>query len=223
MKKTGACSAFTVIPALFAVRCDFQRKSGSTHFRPYSAFYRLAKVGTGLAYVHHDIREVPDDWPTSAAGSPLRRVSACSLTSTTPRGTAAAARDRPTSVGPERGTGCKRTASVVRRTGSDSWQQEPANRMDDTMWAVTRRKSSATCSDEDGDPRRWQHRGRSAAPNLAGRCGDASGRGNRSWPVPWRGTKPTEGEGVGRLATVGRRYGPDSGAKPRGRGSSIPR
>lgn len=29
-----------------------------------------------------------------------------------------------------------------------------------------------------------------------------------------------EGEGVGRLATVGRRYGPASGATPRGRGSS---
>jgi len=34
---------------------------------------------------------------------------------------------------------------------------------------------------------------------------------------PRRGTKPTEGQGATRLATVERRYGPDSGGKPRSR------
>jgi hypothetical protein len=53
-----------------------------------------------------------------------------------------------------------------------------------------------------------------------GRCGDASGREVGPGQNPGGETKPTEGEGGHRLATVGGRYGPISGARPRGRGSS---
>ena len=39
-------------------------------------------------------------------------------------------------------------------------------------------------------------------------------------PEPWRGTKPMEGEGAQSRATGSARNGPDSGARPRSRGSS---
>ena len=47
-----------------------------------------------------------------------------------------------------------------------------------------------------------------------------TGRHVLAYPNPGGDSKPMEGEGARSLATVDERYGPDSGATPRGRGSS---
>jgi hypothetical protein len=77
-----------------------------------------------------------------------------------------------------------------------------------------------------GDSSRRSRRNESTAMSAdfggqgrVGRCGDASGREVEPGQNPGEETKPTEGEGGHQPATVEGRYGPNHGARPRGRGS----
>jgi len=76
------------------------------------------------------------------------------------------------------------------------------------------------CGQEAGGQEQRRRCGGPAGVCSLGRSGDALGRGMRAWPEPWRDAKPMEGEGISRPATVRECHIPNSGATPRGRGSS---
>jgi hypothetical protein len=116
-------------------------------------------------------------------------------------------------------SGCRRTPSDRLRTG-----RPPGNRECRTGWEGWSPRTVSESWQVTVAARAASREGSNADRSSVGMpgtgwSGDAPGRIEQSWPAPWRGTKPMEGEADGHLATGDRRYGPDSGAKPRGRGS----
>jgi len=133
------------------------------------------------------------------------------LTSQTPRGSAVAGRERNHFGGDANG----RAAHGLLRT--DSEPAQPAGGMSQAgasgnRSAGRRRRSRRTSSTATSEVGRWPRWPGEVWRHIWSEC--------CTRPEPWRGTKPMEGEGASLLATAGRRYGPGSGVRPRGRGSS---